>query len=146
MAKAKFGKILPPSTWLRPGKFTLHQLSEFRVEGLHCSSTEFGMVILGGILLLLVSRTARRSYSVVHLPSISMTRTASTTPQWVVLYMWQNVADWVTSSQIEFFPPKGNGHPKPSQFLQDAMPSNLFPHVRRTCLRISHTSNWYMGR
>ncbi|KIM76040.1 glyoxal oxidase [Piloderma croceum F 1598] len=30
---------------------------------------------------------------------------------------------------LEFFPPKGNGQPITSQFLKDAMPSNLFPHM-----------------
>jgi hypothetical protein len=37
----------------------------------------------------------------------------------------------VTHDQLEFFPPKGNGQPITSQFIQDAMPSNLFPHVRK---------------
>jgi hypothetical protein len=33
-------------------------------------------------------------------------------------------------NQLEYYPPKGNGHPIHSQFLMDALPSNLFPHVR----------------
>src|ERR1700729_4361896 len=50
-------------------------------------------------------------------------------------------ADYVTSGQLEFFPPKGSGQPINSQFLLDAMPSNLFPHVRATCAHLLHATN-----
>lgn len=42
------------------------------------------------------------------------------------IYQTKHVPDFV---QLEFFPPKGNGQPIHSQFLRDALPSNLFPHV-----------------
>jgi hypothetical protein len=50
----------------------------------------------------------------------------------------------VAFDQLEFFPPKGNGQPINSQFLLDAMPSNLFPHVREICARVLHvkTDTW----
>ena len=37
----------------------------------------------------------------------------------------------IALNQLEFFPPKGDGQPIHSQFLQDALPSNLFPHVNQ---------------
>jgi len=35
----------------------------------------------------------------------------------------------IDNPTIEFFPPKGNGLPIYSNFLHDALPSNLFPHM-----------------
>lgn len=40
-----------------------------------------------------------------------------------------NFNDYNDNPTLEFFPPKGTGHPIHSPFLKDALPSNLFPHI-----------------